>query len=230
MPASNSLWSVSLLLDEADAGPMSGAIPWPLEDVRELRIGSVPGVSDLPSMTVELRASSAEMAEDRARSIARQIRRAAGLPDAILPLAWVAPLKEDEASSNRFLDQASELLESEFFELAVVAAQIHLELQLRVLLRRAVEALGSPRWAQRLLVTRGLTTLGNDLSYAIVELLLGVDVTQLPEWTRFPAHLKRRQAIIHEGQAVGEKDAAESVEVVRNLWTRLTEEVRKGDS
>jgi hypothetical protein len=222
------MWSVRFVVEEDDAGPMSGAMSWAAsDDVPRLAIGSpLPGEEGPAHFTVELRASTADAAEDRAKALVLRIRRAARLPDAVLPVAWVAPLLEDEASSHRFLDEAKSLLQSEQFEMAVVAAHIHFELQVRTLLRNAADR-AQERWAQRFVDTRGVATLGTDQSLATVQLLLGEDVTQAPEWPAFRAHLTRRNAVVHEGQVVGRPEAAASIEVVRELWIRLANAARK---
>jgi hypothetical protein len=223
------MWSVRLVVEDDDARPMSGACSWALsDDVPRISVGGPsPGEEDEQAhFTVELRASSADAAEDHAQALASRVRRAARLPDAVLPVAWVAPLLDDDVSSHRFLDEAITLLESEQFEMAVVAAHVHFELQVRTLLRRALER-DVQRWAERLLKTRGVATLGNDQSLATVELLLGDDVTQAPAWPAFKAHLARRNGIVHEGQVVGRKEAAASIAVVRELWIRLSDAARQ---
>lgn len=55
-----------------------------------------------------------------------------------------------DVDGHRFLEQAKALYESEDYELAVVAAQIHFEVQLRLLLERAAQR-AERRWARRLL-------------------------------------------------------------------------------
>ncbi len=224
MSNSERWWSVKLRVEEDELGPITG-MPDPavIRGMRHVRFGgySSDDVDDPPSVTFELQAPDSAVAEDRAQSVAAQLRRAVKLPEALLPIVWLAPIGADDASS-RFLDEAQDLIHSEQYALAVVAAQIHFEVQLRVLLE---EAAGKdlPRWAARLLKDRGIAELKRPPSLAAIELLLGVDVTQLPEWQRFNAHIDRRNDVVHRGQAVGLNQAKESVAVVRELWTRLAD-------
>jgi hypothetical protein len=222
-------WTVRLTVSDEDARPLSGlgAEQWGFgQGVRALRLGdSTTDADGLTSVTFEVQADSASDAQRRAEELAIQARGFAGLGDAAMPVAWVAPLKDDYASSQRFLDEAGELLEAEHYELAVVAAQIHFELQVRTLFARAVRA-RSQKWAHRLAEARGSATLSTKQSQATVELLLGVDPTSLPEWPAFTAHLQRRNDVVHGGQAIERDDAAASLRVVRQLWVELAEHAR----
>jgi hypothetical protein len=216
-------WSVKLRVEERELGPIT-AMPDPgiIEGMRHVRFGGASDdADDPPSVTFELQAPDPATAEERAQSVAAQLRSAVKLPEALLPIVWLAPIGADDASS-RFLEEAQNLIASEQYGLAVVAAQIHFEVQLRVLLEEAAGE-NLPRWAARLLTDRGIAELKRPPSLATVELLLGVDVTQFQEWQRFKAHIDRRNDVVHRGQAVALNQAKESVAVVRELWTRLAD-------
>ena len=199
-------------------------------DVRSLSFEGSPTDELLgpEGLTLEVLAGDAGSAETLARWTADRIRQRANLPDAELTVAWVAPLKNEDASSQRFLSQARELLEGEHYELAAVAAQIHFEVQVLTMLEQAAAASGS-QWAKRLLRVRGVAGLNTEFSKATVELLLGVDLTQVPEWPRFREHLERRNAIVHRGSAVDRDAAAASVVVVQALWIRLAHAARRAE-
>ena len=62
-----------------------------------------------------------------------------------------------------------------------------------------------------------------------MEVLLGIDPTQTPEWGEYSAHVTRRNGVVHEGQAIGNIDAGRSIAAVEALWTRLTEVARGAD-
>lgn len=49
------------------------------------------------------------------------------------PVAWVAPLVEGQ-DSHRCLQQAKELFDDGRYALAIISAQVHLEIQMRTLL------------------------------------------------------------------------------------------------
>ena len=111
----------------------------------------------------------------------------------------------------------------------VVAAQIYFEVQLRALLEEAARTSPS-RWSSRLLKERGVAELKRGQSFVAIELLLGVDVVQLPEWSRFQAHVERRNGVVHRGQGVEPDQARDSVAVVRELWMRLAAAARPQSS
>jgi HEPN domain-containing protein len=180
---------------------------------------------DPPSITLELEAEGLDDAEEKAQGAVHRMRRAARLPDATHAVVWLAPLGDDDASSQ-YLEQAKELVHEERYGLAVVAAQIHFEAQLTALLR---EAAGDQplRWIARLLKDRGIAELKREVSFATVEVLLGVDVTQVAEWNRFRNHVERRNDVVHKGQTVDKHHAEESIRVVQQLWARLAAAARK---
>ncbi len=139
-------------------------------------------------VTLELRATDADAAEKLAQELVAFSLGEAGLKTSLLPVVWVAPLSEGSESSHRFLEEAKDLFESERYDLAVVAAQIHFELQVRLLLERAATRADN-RWATRLVKNRRVAALANDVSKASVQLLLGMDVTESRHWPEFSAHL-----------------------------------------
>jgi hypothetical protein len=177
---------------------------------------------EVASLKLELLASDGKEARERAENLLYQARRAAGLPDRTATVAWVTPLSDEDSSSARFLDKAEELLDDEDeADMAVVAAQIHLETQVRILLSRAVEADKGPQWVDVIMGTRGLGNLNSQKVQALIRALLGIDVTEAPEWEAYEAHNVLRNAIVHEGQDALQHEAKESVEMVRQLSIRL---------
>ena len=227
MSNSKRWWSVKLRVENDELAVMSGLhAPTFAGGARHIKFGGSAGdeVDDPPSLTFELQAPDYAAAEESAQSFAYRMRRAAKLPDSVLPIVWLAPLAEGDASS-RFLDEAEDLIDAGQYGLAVVAAQIHFEVQLRALLEEAAGANPHP-WSVRLLKGRGGVELKREPLLAVIELLLDVDVTQLPEWQRFNAHLDRRNAVVHKGQAVELNQAKDSVAVVRELWIRLSTAAR----
>lgn len=177
-----------------------------------------------PFVTLELRADRADAAEDLAQQLSAFSLRKAGLEAHTLPVVWVTPL-DGEQESHRFLEEAKSLFGGEQFDLAVVAAQIHFELQLRLLLERAAHRTGT-KWAARLVKNRRVATLANEISEASVQLLLGIDVTESQYWPEFKAHLSRRNAVVHEGRTMGPKEAEASIKVVQALWATLAQAER----
>lgn len=222
-------WSVRLLLTEEQSRAISHPDVLPMHDaIIRMAIGGFHGdeVEELPYITYELYAQTVEEAEDLAQGLATFSLKEAGLPPHNrFPVVWAAPLRDEPESSHRFLEQAKDLFGSEQFELAIVAAQIHFEIQVRLLLGRAAVRISAP-WAQRLIKYSRVAALSNDVSTASVQLLLGTDVTASVLWPEYVAHLKRRNAIVHEGRMMSSNDAASSIKVVQGLWASLAEAER----
>jgi hypothetical protein len=129
----------------------------------------------------------------------------------------------------RFLEKAEELLDDEDeADMAVVAAQIHLEVQVRALIEHAAEGDG-PDWIDVLMQTRGLGNLNNKQIQELIQALLRFDVTSAPEWKNYKRHNVRRNAIVHEGQDVEPNEAVESVETIRDLCQRMAEAALQGE-
>lgn len=231
MSESERWWSVGLVVANSVASTLSSndlaMIMFP-DGVRSLHFGTPSNEDEeIASIGFELRARSAETAEERAQNLAFQARRAAKLPTAPLPVAWVLPLRETDESSARFLDEARDLVAGEQHEMAVIAVHVHLEMQVKTMLEMAAEEAG-PSWAKVLMATRGIGNLGNRQTRVMVTELLGIEIGAVDEWSEFNQHLARRNAIVHDGQAVEEREAKESIAVVEALVRHLAEASRAG--
>lgn len=215
------------MVEEVESYPLSRQeifdVMYP-QGVRMVGVGpsGIGESEEVASLKLELLASDGQEARERGENLLYQARRAAGLPDRTATIAWVTPLSDEDSSSARFLDKAEDLVEDEDeADMAVVAAQIHLETQVRLLLSRAVEANNGPEWVDVVMETRGLGNLNSKKAQALIRALLGIDVTQAPEWEAYEAHNVLRNAIVHEGQDALQHEAEASVEMVRQLSIRL---------
>ncbi len=221
-------WSVRLLLTDDESTAVFDHRRWPIHDaVNGMHLGGwlEDGIEDAPFVTLMLSAETREAAEDLAQDIVARTINPAGLPGRKFPVVWVTPRESTEADGHRFLEQAKELFEAEQYDLAVVAAQMHFEIQLRLLLQRAAGRVDRP-WATRLVKNRRAASLSSDVSVGTVELLLQIDVRALADWADFRAHLERRNAVAHTGLAVSSRDARASIKVVERLWATLAEAER----
>jgi hypothetical protein len=221
-------WSVRLLLTEDASSAFSRPERWPIHpSVRSMTVGGSldDDIEDAPFVTLELVAEDADAAERLAQDLACGVGREVGDTRTAFPVVWVAPLEDSEVSSHRFLEEAKFLFESEQYELAVVAAHIHFEVQLRLLLERAARR-ADRRWAERLIKNRGIASLNNDVSVGTVELLLQIDVRRTRQWPEFSAHINRRNAVVHKGHSVRSQEARASIKVVEALWATLAEAER----
>jgi hypothetical protein len=225
MGAGPQMWSVGLVIDEAEIRSLSDSsiVMYILKntDGHMLRFKLPSEAGGLENLRLELNAQNAREAEDRAVGIIETARRAAKLPDAVVPVAWVTPVRDTEIGSN-FLDEAKDLIESEQFQMAVVAADIHLEVQAKAMIERAVDRM-APAFADVLLQHRASTNINRPEGQAMIKRFLSIDLTSLKEWQAFKAHAGRRNAIVHEGLSIDEAEAAASISAVHDLWLRLGE-------
>jgi hypothetical protein len=172
-------------------------------------------------MTVELEAETPEAAEKTAHLLLDETCRNAGLGNQHSKVVWITPIREGtEGSGHRFLEQAKELFAAESYELSIIAAQIHFETHVRLLMQRAAARHGS-RWSRRLLEYSLVANFSTDVSKAAAELLLNIDVTQTPFWAAYERHRKRRNKAMHEGQEITKPEALESLRVVEAFWAEL---------
>lgn len=221
-------WSVRLVADDADARAMQSTeivrVALEVDGVLSIRFGlDEPDDTSSPqTVTIDLSSPSAADAEERAQGLVYRMRRAARLRDAVMPIVWVAPFDE-HGPDDGFLSQAEEFQESNP-ELAVVAAQIHLESQVRLMLLRAAQASVGDELAEILVAQRGFANLNNQATRKMVRKLIGVDVTAVPaDWQQFRAHSARRNAIVHRGTRVTPAQAKDSIAAVRSIWRRMTD-------
>lgn len=172
-----------------------------------------------PAITIEVDANSWHEARVLAQHLVGTIFESAGLEPHELVVAWVAPLSDDHVSSLRFLGQAQELLAAGDYDLAIVAAQIHLETQIHALLaRRATE---HPSELMTAVLAARQWSLTQRRGRQVLEALLGMKLTAFPRWALFAGHVQRRNQIVHGGAGMPEELARESVELAAELWLWL---------
>jgi hypothetical protein len=227
-------WSVAFVIGDADSVALSRHDAFDLMHTRDVRLLSngpsgVGESEDLASLKLEIRAASAVDAKEAAEELLLVGRRAAGLAPEVPTVAWVTPLKDDDASSVRFLEKAEWHMDDEDeADMVVVAAQIHLEIQVRTLIEQAAEKDG-PEWTRVLMNRRGLGNLNDRQVQDLLRALLGINITEVPEWQDYKAHNVRRNAIVHRGQNVEQAEAEASVAVVRALCIHMADAaLRKG--
>lgn len=223
-----SKWSVRLALDEGEAGPISRVIEAALRpEVHGMSIGRGPlDEPDEPdAITIEIDGASANDARVRCQHMLGELQTLAGLSKRLAPAVWVAPLSDDHPSSLRFLSEAEYLVGDERYEMAVVASQIHLEIQVRVLIEAAIEA-GSEKALAVILRESGqhghLTTVSLKPS-SMPSLACGSRTTlagALHGPREAPTGCRPR------GQAIDEESARASLNAVSGLWLWLNARAR----
>lgn len=225
---SSSRWSVRLAVESKVAGPISQAMLAAVGrgvPVYQMSLSDHdPDDEDgLDALTFELEASDPRQARLDAQYLLEKVLGAAGLRKHQARVIWIAPVLDSERSSHRFLGMARNLLDDEeTADLAVVAAQIHLELHIKALVADAVADDPSPLRA--VLVDHDSNSWGPQARnvQVLLNALFGVNVKRdYPRWSDYVDHNKRRNAIAHRGQTVSEDDARASLDVITDLWTWL---------
>lgn len=218
-----SRWSVRLAIDAITNDLMNAmARSFQLRRIYLLEFGAAKAEEDEPAtVTMELEAVDEQEARILGQHLVGEAQAAARLPQRGSTVVWVAPLADADESSLRFLGRAKELIDDEDFDLAVVAAQIHLEVQIATLVRRAVRS--DPSASVKLLVGDGDRGWPPQVPAAqrVLEAMLGVKVTTFPRWRDYTVHLTRRNDVVHAGASVDRESAEASLRVVSELWLWL---------
>jgi hypothetical protein len=215
-------WSVRLIVADPDASRIR--VEKTHQGVRSIWLGrrALDPEEEPTSVVFELEARDAQEARVLGQHILGDMRRRAGLPVKESPIIWVARLADGGESSLRFLQYAEEVVTEDEgpYELAVVAAQTHLEIQVRVLVEMAASESDSPilkavtakqaRWAPH---ERWLKP--------ILEALFEIKMTDCNAWEDYEAHVTRRNAVVHKGQTIDVTSAKASVDAVLAVWLWL---------
>ncbi len=214
-----------LSLEEGEAGPISSVIVYLPREVHGITFGrgAIDEADEPGAFTVEIDGADPDDARVRAQHMLGELQRRAKLPVRQAPVVWVARLSDDNPSSLRFLAEAEDLIGNEHSEMAVVAAQIHLEVQVRVLIEAAIEA-SSESALGVVLLERRVWSPHDRFVQAILVALFGVTVKDYPGWGDYMAHVSRRGAVVHRGQAIDADSARASVEAVSRFWLWLNAE------
>ena len=219
-------WSVRLAVDRALSRPLTTALIDVVgNEIQGIVLAGPQAEFDDGSDTVtfELDASDARGARILAQHWLGEACRRSGLPVEQARVIWVAPVLVSPRSSHRIIEMARTLVEDEAtVDLAVVSAQIHLELHVKALITSAVADDVSP--LRRVLVDDDGHTWGpqHPMAKALLKALFNVEPAKdYPRWQEYMDHLKRRNAIGHRGQDVSMADAEASIAVVDDLWLWL---------
>jgi hypothetical protein len=218
-------WSVRFAVDDSRARAISAMMKTPLApELRGLTFsGPSPDDADEPStITFEINAPDGNNARILAQHLLGKAKVAAGLKPDPSPVVWIAPLADDSQSSHRFLAAAEELVESGEYDLAVIAAQIHLEAHVSTLARLAAAPQSSPL-AKAAVENQRAWAPHNRSAQPLLEAMFGKRVTAFPRWADYLAHVKRRNDVAHRGQSVDIASARHSMEIVSEFWLWLND-------
>ncbi len=171
------------------------------------------------SVTIELDAIDAREARVLGIHLLGQAQDAARMKRDASPV-WVVPLQDAEKSSMRHLRRAKELFDEDDFDMAVVAAQIHLEVQTTTLVQHALRSDPSPLVSVFATGRRGWAP-HDPIARRVLDAVLGIRITDFPRWNEYQAHVARRNDVIHAGLPVDAESAKDSLEVTSELWLWL---------
>jgi hypothetical protein len=228
----SSKWSVRLALDASVTtelmNAMSAVVAQPgAVFVHQLEYDFGSREDEEPvTLTIELNATDAQEARIFSQELFGKAQSLAGGSERIATVVWVAPIAPGPESSHRFLSRAKEFISDKEFGLAVVAAQIHLEVQVTTLVRQAIEPDPSPLVKVLMDRHRGWPP-QHEASQRVLEALFGVKVTAFPGWSDYKTHVKRRNDVVHAGASIDRSSAEASLQVVSSLWLWLNENAQR---
>lgn len=210
------LWQVHIALEQSEREAIAEAAPQvvPAERV-EIHTDITDGAEGDVLLALRVHATSSEEAIDAAADSYRRIRGKAGLPAApTLVLGFISPWWQQ----NRIPDLGKEaiaLSKQGRHDLAVIRSQTVCELAITKTLTQLLKDQHPDAEPARLI--RRPATLRDDQSKAFLHMLTGQRIQDQEWWPRYVEHLKRRNAIVHEGLAVTDQDAGASIEVSLEL-------------
>jgi hypothetical protein len=160
-------------------------------------------------------AESSTEAVEEASYRYRQILSRAGLPKIEAQvLGYISPWWGQKVAI-RLGDEAVNLLKQKRFELAVIRLQTSCELHVYDYMETLLEE-RHPGMDVGALVRRP-ASLRDKQSKAFLQLLTGKRIQDESWWPKYFEHLKRRNAIVHEGLAITHEDAVKSFDAVQAL-------------
>ena len=87
----------------------------------------------------------------------------------------------------------------------------------------------APAFDDVLLQHRNNTRIHHAAGRRMLERFLGLNLTQLPEWEDYQAHLGRRNEVAHSGKYFEEDEAEQSIAVVRKMWLHIADAFRAAE-
>lgn len=208
-------WQVHIALDRAESDVIAAAVPavTPSEHVDVYTV--VEDDSDDVLVAIRVFADTNAAAIELATETYRRMRVEAGLP-AVAPrvLGYLSPWWRSNAIPD-LGKEAIELHKQGRHELAVVRVQTICELTIAKTLMHLLNDAHPDAEGERLF--RRPTTLRDKQTQAFLHLLTGQWVQEQKWWSRYVDHVKRRNAIIHEGVAVSRDDCLASIKVSLEL-------------
>lgn len=220
------LWSAEFVIEDHERLPFDYAAvrivgPHDYMVVQPWEEGSGPS-----SIHLDVDAETPEEAKGLATRLYEQIRREAGLAEDTPRIATLSRVAGKPFPADRLIFEAEDMFAERRFGLAVVAAQIHCEMWIRAKVAEAARASSEPLVKMAPGMTRNWSLMDRS-ARQIFEALTRLDPTSTACWPRYKTHVARRNAFVHRGVDISEKEARESidtvVEMVRFVEGRDTE-------
>jgi len=164
------------------------------------------------TLHLDVRAPTPEIAADRALELYQAIREVAELPSdddpQVVTIARVAGVRRP---ADLFISTAEIMLEQQQFALAVVAAQIHVEMSIRTAIEHAAQRQGGAIATLAISLPTSWALMDRN-GPRIFEALLGVPPSDAPVWQIYKAHVARRNAVVHNGASITRELAEVSID------------------
>jgi hypothetical protein len=178
---------------------------------------------------IDVGADSPDAAARRATELYREMRRVAQLPPDAARVITVARVAGVTPVADKFTIEAEDMLEQRRYGLAVVAAQVHCEMHTREAITAAAARRGGTLSALSPEMVRSWALM-DSLGPRIFEALIGVRVSSAECWSDYKAHVARRNAVVHRGTAISEREAQESIDATIRMVRFVEEALRKSAS
>jgi hypothetical protein len=214
-------WQVHIAVEPGEAPAIAAAagqvVPTEHVELHSERAesGSGGGTASDALLALRIYATTATEATEQAGALFRRIRAAAGLePAPTLVLGYISPWWQ--ANRIPILGREAQALHQQGrHELAVIRRQTATELAIASALTSLLRE-QHPHADPAQLIRRG-TTLRDDQSKAFLEMLTGRRIQDEDWWRGYIEHLKRRNAIVHEGLVITREDAVASIQACHAL-------------
>jgi HEPN domain-containing protein len=169
----------------------------------------------------ELQPGNAERAFNEARGIYERVAAAAGLavPEPLeLTMSGFETLMVQATRDRQLLDRARKLLEAGEHELAVILAQTASEVLVADALRSLAEPHATDELRPWLLSRLKSFTLIDDPTRDLWNRLTSSRIQDEAFWRNYTAHVRRRNAIVHNGERVDQSAAEASLQAASALF------------
>jgi hypothetical protein len=220
------LWQVHIAVAPHERDAVARAAPHVVPGERvEVHTDTTDSGEEDVLLALLVHATSAEEAISEGGHLFRTIRREAGLPQApTLVLGYISPWWHRNRLPH-LGKEALELHKQRRHDLAVIRTQTVNELAVTETLRRLLKD-QHPHADPNHLIRRPVT-LRDEQSKALLHMLTGRRIQDEPWWSKYVEHVKRRNAIVHEGLVVTYDDAVASIEasLALRVWLQEVEGV-----